>query len=267
MLPEGSSPQRHEATSGGMFVRRMRTGMRCGSIKVRRRNHPGGLGLFRDRAFIPSADEQLPRADHGDALLCETAILRSGYDLRSFGKFHSACADRSSQVGLVRRSGQESRMHVSRRRSSVTLTFSALGAAIVLYASGQLAQAEDPTLADEILKALTPQSTTRALSTSSGLFIIFWFFRLDLLLLLGGPSGTGLSFIGHAQPSLRSIKERVPCDLAGCVGGPHQAFSRPFSIIGCAIARHSILPIPPRVISARHPSRSVRVTLLSRYPS
>jgi outer membrane protein OmpA-like peptidoglycan-associated protein len=55
-------------------------------------------------------------------------------------------------------------MHVSRRRSLVTLTFSALGAAIALYGSGQLAQAEDPTLADEILKALTPQSTTRGLS-------------------------------------------------------------------------------------------------------
>jgi outer membrane protein OmpA-like peptidoglycan-associated protein len=57
-------------------------------------------------------------------------------------------------------------MHVIRSRSSVTLAFSVLGAAIALYASGQLAQAEDPTLADEILKALTPQSTTRSLSTT-----------------------------------------------------------------------------------------------------
>jgi outer membrane protein OmpA-like peptidoglycan-associated protein len=55
-------------------------------------------------------------------------------------------------------------MDVIRRRSLVTLTFSALGAAIALCASVQLAQAEDPTLADEILKALTPQSTTRSLS-------------------------------------------------------------------------------------------------------
>jgi outer membrane protein OmpA-like peptidoglycan-associated protein len=55
-------------------------------------------------------------------------------------------------------------MHVSRRRSLVTLIFSALGAALALHASGQLAQAEDPSLADEILKALTPQDTTRGLS-------------------------------------------------------------------------------------------------------
>ena len=57
-------------------------------------------------------------------------------------------------------------MHVSRRRSLIRLTFSSLGAAILLYASGQLAQAEDPTLADKILKALSPQSTTRSLSTT-----------------------------------------------------------------------------------------------------
>src|SRR5262245_43149260 len=52
-------------------------------------------------------------------------------------------------------------MHVSRRRSLVTLTFSALCAAIAL---GPLARAEEPGLADEILKALTPQGTTRGLS-------------------------------------------------------------------------------------------------------
>jgi len=57
-------------------------------------------------------------------------------------------------------------MHVVRKRSLVTLTFSLLGAAIALYVSGQVAQAEDPNLADEILKALTPQSTTRSLSTT-----------------------------------------------------------------------------------------------------
>ena len=57
-------------------------------------------------------------------------------------------------------------MHVSRGRSLVKLIFLALAGAIALYASGQLAQAEDPTLADEILKALKPQSTTRSLSAT-----------------------------------------------------------------------------------------------------
>jgi outer membrane protein OmpA-like peptidoglycan-associated protein len=52
-------------------------------------------------------------------------------------------------------------MNVIRTRVLIALLL--LGA---LYASGKLAQAEEPSLADEILKTLTPQSTTRSLSTS-----------------------------------------------------------------------------------------------------
>jgi outer membrane protein OmpA-like peptidoglycan-associated protein len=56
-------------------------------------------------------------------------------------------------------------MLVDRRRSLLKVTFSVLGAAIALSTSGQLVHAEDPSLADEILHALTPTATTRSLTT------------------------------------------------------------------------------------------------------
>ncbi len=56
-------------------------------------------------------------------------------------------------------------MLVDRRRSLLTVTFSVLGAAIALSTSGQFVHAEDPSLADEILHALTPNATTRSLTS------------------------------------------------------------------------------------------------------
>ncbi len=56
-------------------------------------------------------------------------------------------------------------MLVDRRRSFLTVTFSVLGAAMALSTSGQFVHAEDPSLADEILHALTPSATTRRLTT------------------------------------------------------------------------------------------------------
>jgi outer membrane protein OmpA-like peptidoglycan-associated protein len=58
-------------------------------------------------------------------------------------------------------------MLVDRRRSLLTVTLSMLGAVIALSTSGQLVHAEDPSLADEILHALTPNTTTRSLSAPS----------------------------------------------------------------------------------------------------
>jgi outer membrane protein OmpA-like peptidoglycan-associated protein len=58
-------------------------------------------------------------------------------------------------------------MLVDRRRSLLTVTFSALGAALALSTSGQFVHAEDPSLADEILHALTPNAATRSLTTQS----------------------------------------------------------------------------------------------------
>ena len=67
---------------------------------------------------------------------------------------------------LVRLAGEGlSSMLVDRRESLLTVTFSVLGAAVLLSASGGLVRAEDPSLADEILHALTPSATTRSLST------------------------------------------------------------------------------------------------------
>jgi outer membrane protein OmpA-like peptidoglycan-associated protein len=57
-------------------------------------------------------------------------------------------------------------MLVNRGRSILTVTFLTLAAAIALSTSS--VHAEDPTLADEILKALTPQSATRSLSAPRG---------------------------------------------------------------------------------------------------
>jgi outer membrane protein OmpA-like peptidoglycan-associated protein len=56
-------------------------------------------------------------------------------------------------------------MLVDRRRSLLTVTFSVLGAAMALFTSGHVVHAEDPSLADEILHALTPTATTRSLTT------------------------------------------------------------------------------------------------------
>jgi outer membrane protein OmpA-like peptidoglycan-associated protein len=53
-------------------------------------------------------------------------------------------------------------MLVNRRRSLLSL----LAAAVTLSVSARLAQAEDPALADDILKALTPEQQTRSLSVS-----------------------------------------------------------------------------------------------------
>lgn len=52
------------------------------------------------------------------------------------------------------------------RRKSLLITLSVFGAAIALSTSAQLACAEDPIMADEILKALMPQGATRSLSGS-----------------------------------------------------------------------------------------------------
>jgi outer membrane protein OmpA-like peptidoglycan-associated protein len=53
-------------------------------------------------------------------------------------------------------------MLVNRRRSLLSL----LAVAVTLGVSARLAQAEDPALADDILKALTPEQQTRSLSVS-----------------------------------------------------------------------------------------------------
>jgi outer membrane protein OmpA-like peptidoglycan-associated protein len=58
-------------------------------------------------------------------------------------------------------------MLMYRRRSTLTAAFSMLGAAVALLTSMQIAHAEDPTLADEILNALTPKAVTRGLSPPS----------------------------------------------------------------------------------------------------
>lgn len=55
-------------------------------------------------------------------------------------------------------------MLVDRRGS---LLFSVLGAAIALFTSGHFVHAEDPSLADEILHALTPTATTRSLTSQA----------------------------------------------------------------------------------------------------
>jgi outer membrane protein OmpA-like peptidoglycan-associated protein len=59
---------------------------------------------------------------------------------------------------------RKTRMLVDRRRSLLTVTVSMLAAAAVLTGSVRFAHAEEPTLADEILKALAPSDNTRSLS-------------------------------------------------------------------------------------------------------
>src|SRR5262245_41489859 len=54
-----------------------------------------------------------------------------------------------------------------RRWSTLTVAFSMLAAAVALLTSVQIAHAEDPTLADEILNALTPKAVTRGLTPPS----------------------------------------------------------------------------------------------------
>jgi len=55
-------------------------------------------------------------------------------------------------------------MLINRRNALLTVTFSVFGAALALLGHIPLAAAEDPVLADEILKALAPQGATRSLS-------------------------------------------------------------------------------------------------------
>jgi outer membrane protein OmpA-like peptidoglycan-associated protein len=55
-------------------------------------------------------------------------------------------------------------MLVDRRQSLLAVTVSMLAAAAVFAASVRFARSEEPALADEILKALTPQDETRSLS-------------------------------------------------------------------------------------------------------
>jgi outer membrane protein OmpA-like peptidoglycan-associated protein len=57
-------------------------------------------------------------------------------------------------------------MRVDRRRSLLTVTVWMLAAAATLIGRARVAHAEDPALADEILKALTPERQTRTLSVS-----------------------------------------------------------------------------------------------------
>jgi outer membrane protein OmpA-like peptidoglycan-associated protein len=57
-------------------------------------------------------------------------------------------------------------MLVDRRRSLLLVTISMLAATVTLSGSARFAHAEDPALADEILKALTPEHQTRSLSVS-----------------------------------------------------------------------------------------------------
>ncbi len=57
-------------------------------------------------------------------------------------------------------------MLVDRRRSLLTVTVSVLAATAALTVGARFAQAEDPALADEILKALTVEPQTRSLSVS-----------------------------------------------------------------------------------------------------
>src|ERR1700730_737620 len=57
-------------------------------------------------------------------------------------------------------------MMVACRRSLLALIATMVAAAATLSVSARLAQAEDPALADEILKALNPEHQTRSLSVS-----------------------------------------------------------------------------------------------------
>jgi outer membrane protein OmpA-like peptidoglycan-associated protein len=57
-------------------------------------------------------------------------------------------------------------MMVDRRRSLLALMATMVATAATLTVSARLAQAEDPALADEILKALNPEHQTRSLSVS-----------------------------------------------------------------------------------------------------
>src|SRR4030088_650867 len=57
-------------------------------------------------------------------------------------------------------------MLVGRRRPTLTIALSTLAAAVALVATVRIVHAEDPTLADEILNAFTPKTTTRSLTES-----------------------------------------------------------------------------------------------------